>query len=113
MHLIRVTSHLGVRLPATPATRGALDNEELFIIEGSKTDTWRSTPENWRSAKKWRKMRLPATFQVKSTLSMTESETPPLLQRRQHNRRNCNCGNSTVFCAVWTNNAPVWQKQRA
>ena len=37
--------------PGVPATRGALDNEELFVIEGSKTDPWRSTPENWRSAK--------------------------------------------------------------
>ena len=38
--------------PGVPATRRALDNEELFVIEGSKTDPWRSTPENWRSAKK-------------------------------------------------------------
>ena len=30
------------KLPATPAPRGALDNEELFIVEGSKN--WRSTP---------------------------------------------------------------------
>ena len=30
------------RLPATPAPRGALDDEELFIVEGSKN--WRSTP---------------------------------------------------------------------
>ena len=37
--------------PGVPATRGALDNEELFVIECSKTDPWRSTPENWRSAK--------------------------------------------------------------
>ena len=33
---LRVASHLGVRLPATPPTQGALDDEELFIIEGSK-----------------------------------------------------------------------------
>ena len=32
----------GSKLPATPAPRGALDNEELFIVEGSKN--WRSTP---------------------------------------------------------------------
>ena len=37
-----VPSHLGVKLPATPAPRGALDDEELFIVEGSKN--WRSTP---------------------------------------------------------------------
>ena len=37
-----VPSHLGVRLPATPAPPGALDDEELFIVEGSKN--WRSTP---------------------------------------------------------------------
>ena len=36
-----VPSHLG-NLPATPAPRGALDDEELFIVEGSKN--WRSTP---------------------------------------------------------------------
>ena len=33
MHLIGVTEHLGVRLPASPPLR-ALDNEELFVIEG-------------------------------------------------------------------------------
>ena len=27
-----VPSHLGVKLPATPAPRGALDDEELFIV---------------------------------------------------------------------------------
>ena len=37
-----VPSHLGVKLLATLAPRGALDNEELFIVEGSKN--WRSTP---------------------------------------------------------------------
>ena len=33
MHLIGVAEHLGVRLPASPPPR-ALDNEELFVIEG-------------------------------------------------------------------------------
>ena len=33
MHLIGVTEHLGVRLPASPPPR-ALDNEELFVVEG-------------------------------------------------------------------------------
>ena len=33
MHLIGVTEHLGVRLPAFPSPR-ALDDKELFIIEG-------------------------------------------------------------------------------
>ena len=28
----------GNQTPGDPATRGALDNEELFVIEGSKTD---------------------------------------------------------------------------
>ena len=37
-----VPSHLGVKLPATVAPRRALDDEELFIVEGSKN--WRSTP---------------------------------------------------------------------
>ena len=31
-----VGGHLGVRLPATPPTEGALDDKELFVIEGSK-----------------------------------------------------------------------------
>ena len=33
MHLIGVAEHLGVRLPASPPPR-ALDNEELFVVEG-------------------------------------------------------------------------------
>ena len=37
-----VPSHLGVKIPATPAPNGALDDEELFIVEGS--ENWRSTP---------------------------------------------------------------------
>ena len=48
--------------PGVPATRGALDNEELFVIEGSKNDPWRSTPENWRSAKN-------AAFHGKKTIT--------------------------------------------
>ena len=35
MQLIRVAGHLGVRLKATPPPR-ALDDEELFVIEGSQ-----------------------------------------------------------------------------
>ena len=50
-----VAGHLGGRLPATPPPRGALDDEELFIIEGSKN--WRSTLGQPRGARKWRKMR--------------------------------------------------------
>ena len=45
-----VPSHLGVKLPATPAPRGALDDEELFIVEGSKN--WRSTPGTTGGARK-------------------------------------------------------------
>ena len=33
---VPVPSHLEVKLPTTPAHRGALDEEELFVIEGSK-----------------------------------------------------------------------------
>ena len=33
---LQVAGHLGVRLPATPPPQGALDDEELFIVEGSK-----------------------------------------------------------------------------
>ena len=33
---LHVAGHLGVRLPATPPPQGALDDEELFIVEGSK-----------------------------------------------------------------------------
>ena len=32
----RVAGHLGVRLPATLATQGALDDEDFFIVEGSE-----------------------------------------------------------------------------
>ena len=38
MYLIRVAGHLGVRLRATPPPR-ALDDEELFAIEGSKNSS--------------------------------------------------------------------------
>ena len=38
---VPVASHLGVKLPTTPAPQGALDNEELFIVEGSQNP---STP---------------------------------------------------------------------
>ena len=34
MHLIGVTEHLGVRLPASPPPQ-ALDNQQLLAIEGS------------------------------------------------------------------------------
>ena len=50
-----VAGHLGVKLPATPPPRGALDDDELFIIEGSKN--WRSTPGQPEEREKWRKMR--------------------------------------------------------
>ena len=39
---LHVAGHLGVRLPVTPPPPGALDDEELFIVESSKN--WRSTP---------------------------------------------------------------------
>ena len=52
---LHAAGHLGVRLPATPPPRGALDNKELFIVEGSKN--WRSTPGQPGGARKWRKMR--------------------------------------------------------
>ena len=51
VHRIRVADHLGSQTPGDHDTRGALDNEELFVIEGSKTDPWRSAPENWRCSK--------------------------------------------------------------
>ena len=47
-----VAGHLGVRLPATPPPQGALDDEELFIVEGSKNprtpglNTSRVSPKN-------------------------------------------------------------------
>ena len=47
---LHVAGHLGVRLPATPPPRGALDDEELFIVEGSKN--WRSTPGQPGGARK-------------------------------------------------------------
>ena len=48
MQLFRVAE----QAPGVPATRGALDNEELFVIEGSKNDPWRSTPEKTGGARK-------------------------------------------------------------
>ena len=47
---LHVAGHLGVRLPATPPPRGALEDEELFIVEGSKN--WRSTPGQPGGARK-------------------------------------------------------------
>ena len=44
----QVTWESDSRRPRHPL---ALDDEELFVIEGWKTDPWRSTPENWRNAK--------------------------------------------------------------
>ena len=73
----------GSQTPGDPATHGALDNEELFVIEDSKTDPWRSTPEKLEEREKWRTMRLPASFQVKNTLSMTDSEALPLFSSRE------------------------------
>ena len=49
---LRVAGHLGVRLPATPPPWGALDDEELFIVEGSKNprnlelNPFRESPKN-------------------------------------------------------------------
>ena len=47
-----VAGHLGVRLLATLPPRGALDDEELFIVEGSKNprnpglNPFRVSPKN-------------------------------------------------------------------
>ena len=46
---LHVAGHLGVRLPATPLLQGALDDEELFIVEGSKNprlNPFRVSPKN-------------------------------------------------------------------
>ena len=49
---LHVAGHLGVRLPATPPPQGALDDEELFIVEGSKNprnlglNPFRESPKN-------------------------------------------------------------------
>ena len=43
-----MAGHLGVRLPATPPPPRALDNEELFVIEGS---TKRNVPTAENSSK--------------------------------------------------------------
>ena len=59
-------SHQRVNLPATPAPRGALDNEELFIVE---------------EREKWRKMRQVAQRECPLSPAITESEAPPPLKR--------------------------------
>ena len=49
---LHVAGHLGVRLPATPPPQGALDDEDLCIIEGSKNprtlglNPFRVSPKN-------------------------------------------------------------------
>ena len=45
----------GSQTPGDPATLGALDDEELFIVEGSKN--WRSTPAQPGGARKMPQMR--------------------------------------------------------
>ena len=47
---LHVAGHLGVRLPTTPPPRKALDDEEIFIVEGSKN--FRSTPGTTRRSAK-------------------------------------------------------------
>ena len=50
MQLTRVAERLGVTLLASPP---ALDDKELFVIEGS--ENWRSTPDNLEEREKWPK----------------------------------------------------------
>ena len=70
--------HLRVNSPRQRQPRGDLENEELFIVEGS--ENWRSTPghpeERENGAKCAEK---PFTApNCHQTLSMTESEALPL-----------------------------------
>ena len=81
-----VAGHLGVRLPATPAPQGALDNEELFIVEGSKNprtaglNPSRGSPKN--GAKCAEKAPNPLQIVIELCRSTTESEAPPVLRAR-------------------------------
>ena len=69
---LHVAGHLGVRLPATPPTQGALDDEELFIVEGSKIRAPRDSTLSGKS-EKWRKMRRKSThFASKLSLSSVD-----------------------------------------
>ena len=52
---LHVAGHLGDRLPATPPTQGALDDEELFIVEGSKKSAHPGTQLLSGENEKWRK----------------------------------------------------------
>ena len=98
-------SHLGVRLPATPAPPGALDDEELFIVRLEKLALNSGTTGGARKMTQ----NAPKTA---SKLSKTESEAPPTVARKCANlslrdhgdvqpftttlSMYCNCGTSTV-----------------
>ena len=74
---LHVAEHLGVRLPASPPPQGALDDEELFIVEGSpKSPLKAGTQLREEESEKCRKIRQKKAFTTSKT-SMTESEAPP------------------------------------
>ena len=67
---LHVAGHLGVRLPATPPPQGALDDEELFIVEGSKNprtsglNPCRGSPKNGAKCAKKHPFRLKIVIEL-------------------------------------------------
>ena len=80
----------GSQTPGDPATLGALDDEELFIVEGSK---------NWRSSAKIDAKCGEIHHQTVKTLSMTQLRAS-ITRTSATCSPNCNCGTSTEFCTV-------------
>ena len=87
----------------------ALDDEELFVIEGSNCENWRSTPDNRRSAKKSAKCAKTPITAVKPSscdelnlrhlpASPRTPGRPARPQRRPQPGRNCTCGTSRLNC---------------
>ena len=75
----------GSQTPGDPAPRGALDDEELFIIEGP--ENWRSTPGQPGGARKMRKNREKPLHRHHT---LKERKCPPALAMgTQRARNNC------------------------
>ena len=49
--ILHVAGHLGVETPGDPATHRALDDEEFFVVEGSKKSTSGDCRQLKKSAK--------------------------------------------------------------
>ena len=113
---IPVPSHLRVNSRGLRHSRGALDDEELFIVEGSKN--WRSTPEHSRrsaknDAKCVKKPIIAAVSKVAGNVvpvCVAQLECPHVTGderylRHFHCEKPCRCtttGTSTILVQSWT-----------